>query len=160
MDVLTDILSSLRLTGGVVIDGEFTGDFCVLAQFTPNHFAPFFPEPEKLISYESVRSGQLVLEVSGRAPVTLEEGSVAILPRNDTHTLASRPGLPPADASEVGWITAEGVHHVSSGTDGPKAEVWCGFLGTAKSSEHPLLQALPPLLTRDGRGGAAEVLRA
>src|SRR4030095_11938170 len=105
MDVWTDILSSLRLTGGVVIDGEFTGDFCVLAQFTPNHFAPFFPEPEKLISYHYVRSGQLVLEVSGMAPVTLEAGSVAILPRNDSPTLASRSGLPPADPSMGGRAT-------------------------------------------------------
>ena len=51
MDVLDEILSSLRLTGGVVIDGEFSGDFCVLAQFTPQHFAPFFPQPDTLISY-------------------------------------------------------------------------------------------------------------
>ncbi len=29
MDVLDEILGSLRLTGGVVIDGEFSGDFCV-----------------------------------------------------------------------------------------------------------------------------------
>ena len=30
MDVLTDILASLRLTGGVVIDAETRGDFCML----------------------------------------------------------------------------------------------------------------------------------
>ena len=30
MDVLDEILGSLRLTGGVVIDGEFSGDYCVL----------------------------------------------------------------------------------------------------------------------------------
>ena len=47
MDILDEILSSLRLSGGVVIDGEFSGDYCVLAQFTPDHFAPFFPEPER-----------------------------------------------------------------------------------------------------------------
>ncbi len=158
MDVLDDILGSLRLTGGVVIDGEFSGDFCVLAQFGTNHFAPFFSQPEKLISYHYVRSGQLIVEVEGMTPVTLEAGSVAILPRNDPHTLASRSGLPPAKASEIGWITADGVHHVSSGTDGPKSEVWCGFLGAAKSSEHPLLQALPALLTLNVRGGEAQWL--
>ena len=68
------------------------------------------------------------------------------------------PGLPPADVSEVGWITAEGVHRVSAGTDGAKAEVWCGFLGTAKTSAHPLLDALPPLLTLDVAGGEAQWL--
>jgi len=41
MDVLDDILSSLRLRGGVVVDGEFSGDFCVAAEFTPGHFTPF-----------------------------------------------------------------------------------------------------------------------
>ena len=155
MDVLEEILSSLRLTGGVVIDGEFSGDFCVLAQFTPDHFAPFFPIPETLISYHYVRSGRLILQVEGLAPTVVEAGGIAILPRNDPHLLASRTGLPPADATEVGWITAEGVHRVSSGTDGPKADVWCGFLGTAKSSEHPLLEALPPLLTLNVTGGEA-----
>ena len=158
MDVLDDILGSLRLTGGVVIDGEFTGDFCVLAQFTPDHFAPFFPVPETLISYHYVRSGRLIVQVDGMEPVTLEAGSIAILPRNDPHTLANRAGLPPADASEISRVTAEGVHFVSTGTDGPKAEIWCGFLGTANRTEHPLLEALPPLLALDVRGGEAQWL--
>src|SRR3954471_21029913 len=85
MDVVDDILGSLRLTGGVVIDGKFSGDFCLLAQFTPNHFAPFFPMPETLISYHYVRSGRLLIEVEGEAPREIGAGDIAILPRNDTH---------------------------------------------------------------------------
>lgn len=156
MDVLDEILSSLRLTGGVVIDGEFSGEFCVLAKFTPNHFAPFFPKPETLISYHYVRTGQMIIEVEGIAPVAIDAGTIAILPRNDSHTLSSRSGLPPADASEVHWVTTEGVHHVSTGTAGTMNEVWCGFLGAAQSSAHPLLDALPPLLTLDLKGGEAK----
>jgi pimeloyl-ACP methyl ester carboxylesterase/DNA-binding transcriptional LysR family regulator/AraC-like DNA-binding protein len=156
LDVLDEILGSLRLTGGVVIDGAFSGDFCVLAQFTPHHFAPFFPIPETLISYHYVRSGQIVVEVDGMPPQTIDAGTIAILPRNDPHTLANRSGLPPADASEVLWVTDEGVHHVSTGTDGPKNEIWCGFLGAAKSSAHPVLDALPPLLILDVKAGEAQ----
>lgn len=81
MDVLDEILGSLRLNGGVVIDGEFSGDFCVLAQFTPHHFAPFFPEPETLITYHYVRSGQMLIEVEGLPPTILDAGTIAILPR-------------------------------------------------------------------------------
>ena len=102
MDVLDDILGSLRLTGGVVIDAELTGDFCLLAQFTPDHFAPFFPQPETLISYHYVRSGHAMVEVEGLPPVTLGPGSIAILPRNDAHLLASRTGLPPPDPRWIG----------------------------------------------------------
>src|SRR4051812_1478141 len=107
LDVLDEILSSLRLTGGVVVDGQFSGDFCVAAEFTPGHFEPFFQVPETLISYHYVRSGQLVVEVDGMAPVTLEAGDIAILPRNDPHRLESRAGLAPADASEISRITAD-----------------------------------------------------
>jgi len=158
MDVLNDILSSLRLSGGVVVDGEFSGDFCVAAEFTPGHFAPFFPVPDKLVSYHYVRSGKLIVELDGMAPVTLEAGSIAILPRNDPHRLASRTGLQPAEPNDISRITAEGVHRVSTGTEGAKTEVWCGFLETAGTSEHPLLDALPPLLTLKVVGGEAEWL--
>jgi len=158
VDVLDEILSSLRLSGGVVIDGEFSGDFCVNAEFTPGHFEPFFPVPETLMSYHYVRSGKLIVEVDGMPPATLEAGDIAILPRNDPHRLASRSGLTPADASEISKVTTQGVHRVSSGTDGPKAEVWCGFLATAKDNEHPLLEALPPLLTLNVKRGEAEWL--
>jgi pimeloyl-ACP methyl ester carboxylesterase/AraC-like DNA-binding protein len=47
---------------------------------------------------------------------------------------------------------------VKSGTDGRKTEVWCGFLGAAKGSVHPLLEALPPLLTLNASGGEAQWL--
>ena len=158
MDVLDDILGSLRLTGGVVIDAELTGDYCLLAQFTPDHCAPFFPVPDTLISYHYIRSGRAIVEVEGQPPVALGPGGIAILPRNDPHLLASRTGLKPAHVSEVSWITADGVHHVANGTDGPKTEVWCGFLGTVKSSAHPLLEALPAMLTLDVSGGEAQWL--
>ncbi len=158
MEVLDEILGSLRLTGGVVIDAELTGDFCLLAQFTPDHCAPFFPLPETLISYHYIRSGRAIIEIDGQPPVSLGAGGVAILPRNDPHLLARRTGLPPADVSEVSWITADGVHRVANGTDGDKVEVWCGFLGTAKSSAHPILDALPGLLTLDVAGGEAQWL--
>jgi pimeloyl-ACP methyl ester carboxylesterase/AraC-like DNA-binding protein len=160
MDVLDEILGSLRLTGGVVLDADFSGDFCVRAQFTPDHCAPFFPVPETLIAYHFVKSGELVVEIEGQAPVKLGPGGIAIAPRNDPHILAARHGLRPADVSEVAWVTSDGVHRVTTGTDGPKVECWCGFLGTAKSGAHPLLDALPPLLTLDASDGEADWLES
>jgi len=158
MDVLTDILSSLRLTGGVVIDAQLSGDFCVHAEFTPQHCAPFFPQPDKLISYHYVRSGQAVVEVDGMPPVQVRAGEVVILPRNDPHLLGSRLGLKPAEIDDIAWVTKEGVHRVETGSTGAHTEVWCGFLGTSANSAHPLLEALPPLLTLDIASGQEEWL--
>jgi len=158
MQVVGDILDSLRLTGGVVIDGEFSGDFCVHAEFTPAHFAPFFPRPDTLMSYHYVRSGRMMVQVEGQPPVPIEAGMIAILPRNDPHTLCSGVGLPPAEVEDIVWITQEGVHRVSTGTKGAKSELWCGFLGTGKGGNHPLLGALPPLLVLNVKDGAAQWL--
>jgi pimeloyl-ACP methyl ester carboxylesterase/AraC-like DNA-binding protein len=160
MDVLDEILSSLRLTGGVVIDGEFTGDYCVRAEFTPDHCAPWFPTPQTLISYHYIRSGRTIVQVEGLAPLAVDAGSIIILPRNDAHLLASRTGLQPAEVSQISWITAEGVHRVSNGTSGEKTQVWCGFLGTANSSEHPLIEALPPILVLNVAGHEAQWLES
>ncbi len=160
MEALEQILSSLRLTGGVVIDADLTGDFCLLAQFTPDHCAPFFPVPDTLISYHYVRSGRAIVEIEGEPPVSLGPGSIAILPRNDPHLLARRHGLKPANVSEIAWVTSDGVHRVASGTDGEKAEIWCGFLGTSKGNAHPLLDALPSLLTLDASETDAQWLES
>lgn len=146
LDVLDEILASLRLTGGVVIDAEFTGEYCVRAEFTPAHCAPWFAMPETLISYHYVRSGGTTALVEGMPPAELEPGSIVILPRNDPHRLASAPGVPPADVEKVSWTTEKGVHRVTVGTGGERTKVWCGFLG-AQDGNHPLLDALPPMLT-------------
>jgi len=72
--------------------------------------------------------------------------------------LASRLGIAPAEASEIMWETQDGVHHVAAGTGGAETEVWCGFLGSAKANSHPLLDALPPLLTLDAEKSEGEWL--
>ena len=160
MDVLDEILSSLRLTGGVVIDGEFTGDFCVRAQFTPGHCAPWFPVPETLIAYHYVRAGHGLAVVEGLEPVPISPGTIVIVPRNDPHLLTSSPGIPPADVEDISWVTKEGVHRVCCGTPGPELDVWCGFLGTTDKTDHPLLYALPPLLTLNAVGHEAQWLES
>ena len=156
LDVLDEILSSLRLTGGVVVDGEFSGDYCLGAQFTPVHFQPWFDVPETLICYHYVRSGKLTVLVDGMPPATLEEGGIAILPRNEPHRLASEPGARPTDTSKISWTTEEGVHRVICGTTGSKTEVWCGFLSADQLANHPLIEALPPVLSLDLNSTHAE----
>ena len=149
MDVLSDILASLRLTGGVVIDGKLSGDFCVRSEFGPDHCAPFFPVPDTIIGYHYVRSGEALIQLEDGTEVHVTAGEVAIVPRNDPHLLTRRPGLTPVDASEIVWVTGDGVHHVACGNGPNTTEVWCGFLGTEKSNAHPLLQSLPSVLKID-----------
>ena len=50
MDILDDILASLRLSGGIVFDAKTRGEWRLLSRFQPEDCAPFFPTPERIIS--------------------------------------------------------------------------------------------------------------
>jgi pimeloyl-ACP methyl ester carboxylesterase/AraC-like DNA-binding protein len=156
MDILADLFSSLRLTGGVVVDGRLTGDFCLAAQFTPDECAPFFTPPEMLIGYHYIRSGCTIIQVESHEPVELSPGDIAILPRNDSHLLTNRIGLPPADSDSVSIVTEGGVHRIMTGSDGPATQMWCGVLGTQRANAHPIFEALPALLVLHTRDRARE----
>jgi pimeloyl-ACP methyl ester carboxylesterase/AraC-like DNA-binding protein len=144
MDVLTDILGSLRLTGGVVIDAETHGDWCLVSQFTNEHCAPFFPVPGNLIGYHYVRSGHMFAELNGQT-VSVPAGAVVLFPRNDPHLLYSERGLEPQDASDLVQVLPSGIQKIVVPGDGPPTQIFCGFLGVS-ASHHPLLDALPPML--------------
>ncbi|GAA4721235.1 alpha/beta fold hydrolase [Sphingomonas lutea] len=148
MDVLSDILASLRLTGGVVIDASARGDWCMLSQFTEEDCAPFFPVPGHIIGYHYVRSGKLTARLEGHPPVEVPAGHVVMLPRNDPHLLYSREGLEPADIGDKIEILPSGLQRVTVSGDGEATEMFCGYLGVS-TSHHPLLDSLPPILVLD-----------
>ena len=156
MDTLTQILTSLRLTGGVVIDMKAMGDFCLIAQFTRESCARFFPVPGTIIGYHYVRSGSLWAEVEGKPPIQLLPGSVLVLPRNDRHIIYTRPGLEAVDADDVLVRGAAGEPAtITIAGFGQPTEILCGFLGMS-AQHHPLFNSLPPMLTlhHDGAAGS------
>jgi hypothetical protein len=44
MDVLTDVLRAMRLSGGVFLDAEFTEPWCTIAKVAPEDCRPFIAE--------------------------------------------------------------------------------------------------------------------
>ncbi|HEX8841172.1 MAG TPA: alpha/beta fold hydrolase [Sphingomicrobium sp.] len=149
MDALDEILSSLRLSGGVVVDFVAQGDWCLSAQFTAEHCAAYFPVPGTLIAYHYICSGDVWAEVEGYPAMRLRQGSVVVLPRNDRHLLYSKTGLAPVDADELLRPgEAGGPATIRIEGEGEPVRIFCGFLGVSEW-KHPLFDALPPLLALD-----------
>ena len=155
MDVVEEILDSLRLTGGVVVDARARGDWSMISQFTPESCARYFAVPGTLIGYHYIRSGRLWAEVHGQKPAKFKGGEVLVFPRNDRHLLYTRAGLTPIDADDLlkpgendgpATIRIEGT--------GDCAEIYCGFLGLSEY-RHPLFDDLPGMLvlSPDGESG-------
>jgi pimeloyl-ACP methyl ester carboxylesterase/AraC-like DNA-binding protein/mannose-6-phosphate isomerase-like protein (cupin superfamily) len=154
MDVLGDILSSMRLTGGIVIDAEMKGDWCLASQFTPEHCAAFFPVPAHVIAYHYVRSGRVWVEAGGQAPLEAGPGCIIIIPRNERHQIYSVPGLEPMDAELLIRPGGKGAaSRIEIAGEGEETRLYCGFLGST-SPENALLQSLPSVLVIHAEDGS------
>jgi pimeloyl-ACP methyl ester carboxylesterase/AraC-like DNA-binding protein len=148
MDVLTDILASLRLTGGVVIDAETRGDFCLLSRFTDDDCKRYKVRANELIAYHYVRSGKLFVSVDGEQPILAKAGDIILLPRNDVHLLYTRAGLTPVDSHTLIEAAPDGPAKIVLDHGGDQTDIYCGFLGVSTES-HPLLDNLPAILKLD-----------
>lgn len=147
VDTLSDLLSSMRLSGGVFLDGEMSGPWSILSQVTPEEYRPYFPAPSYIIAYHFVRSGWLECAIAGEdETVMVPEGHIVLLPRNLPHILhGPERSAPVASADIVLPPDEEGMYRVRLGDGGEKTCVYCGFLGST-TPDNMLLRSLPPIM--------------
>ena len=145
MDVMSDILSSMRLSGALVIDAELVAPFCVVSHYGPEDCARFFPVPAYLVPYHYVTEGRMWVRIGEDEPVLVEAGELVMLARNDRHLLFSEPGLAVQEIEDTRVEANGGPVRIRQGGDGPKTRMYCGYLGTT-SPEPALMQNLPPLM--------------
>jgi len=153
LDALSDVLSVLRLTGGVFLDAEFSEPWSVYSRVSPGDIGTQATVPDHMVAYHYVVSGSMLVELPGQAPVPVEAGSVVLLPRNDPHVLTSAAGLMPVDPEHLVEPDAEGgLARLRYGGGGPATHIVCGFAGV-EARDHPLLASLPRtlVLNLDGK---------
>ena len=143
IDPLSEVLRSVRLTGGIFLDARFTAPWCVHTQILAEDCGAFPVKPPLLIAYHFVISGKFLLSTEGEPAVEVRAGEIVLLPRNDVHTLASASGLVPTSARHLIHPSADGgLARISHGGGGETAHLVCGFLGS-EESYNPLIATLP-----------------
>ncbi len=155
MDPLSDVLRSVRLTGGIFLDARFTAPWCVTARITPRDCQPFLAPPAQIIGYHFVIKGGLLLSLEGHPSIRLRAGEIVLLPRNDIHTLASAPGIPAVGADQLIQPSSDGgLARIIHGGGGEETHIICGFLGSDQAY-NPLIATLLSVLTLDVRQGTS-----
>lgn len=156
LDVLNEILASLRLTGGVVLEGAAFGQWCINAQI-PNHvIAPIFAGEGQIVAYHYIKRGRVLARLEGAEPIEAGPGSVLIIPSNLPHQVyVGSPDEPREAAQFITGMTEHGAARFRIDGQGEESEFYCGFLGVA-GSHHPLLDALPPLMAIHGVSSASD----
>ncbi len=154
-DPLSEVLRSVRLTGGVFLDARFTAPWCVLTKLTADDCSFALTAANQLIAYHFVIDGRFILTIEGEPPIEVNAGEVVLLPRNDAHILATAPGLAPVKARDLIKPSADGgLAQISHGGGGEAVHLVCGFLAS-EDLYNPLIATLPRVLKLDVRQGTS-----
>ena len=155
IDPLTDMLRSVRLTGGIFLDARFSAPFCVYTQLRHEDCRPFLAMPNQIVCYHVVIDGRLRVTVDGGPTLEVCAGEAVLLPRNDAHVVASGPGIAPKNARDLIEPSVDGgLARVSYGGGGEAVHIVCGFLAS-EQLYNPLIAGLPRMLKVDIRQGAS-----
>jgi AraC-like DNA-binding protein len=153
MDALSDLLRVVRFSGGLFLEAQFRGAWCVRSQVEPTDLGPGINPRAQLVAFHYVLEGRMQVRLGRETPLQAERGNLILLAHNDPHFLGSDVNLPAREAGPL--VRKAGEHELACIDFGDANQAGChfvcGFLATTLR-EHPLLAALPPLLVADLRG--------
>lgn len=151
MDVLSDVLRVVRLTGAVYFDMDVGTPFVGESPGTAEIAAAVMPGAEHVISFHAVISGSCwaVLGDGAMPPVQVSAGDIVVFPDGAANVLSSRPGLrgEPNMATYYRPVDENLPFAVVHGGIGDeRTRFICGYFGCDARPFNPLLSALPRMI--------------
>lgn len=151
MDVLSDVLRAVRLTGAVYFDIDAGSPWVGESPGTAAIACRVMPEAEHVISFHVILSGScwVALADSQVSPLQLHAGDVVVFPGGAPNVMSSTPGA--RGNPDMGMyyrpIDASLPFTLINGGDGhERTRFVCGYLGCDARPFNPLLAALPPMI--------------
>jgi AraC-like DNA-binding protein len=160
MDVLSQLLSSVRVTSALFFTGEFTAPWAVasaraeaIASLLGRGSGPF-------VACHLLTEGRAWARIEGEPSVALEPGDLVLVPRGDPHVLSSHPGDSsvaerPVDEALPAMSAADGPSVARSGGGGALARFVSGYLACDQDGHQLLRSGLPSLIRLELRTDAA-----
>ena len=148
MDVLSDVLSALRLTGAVFFELRFQAPWVGESPHSAAIAGSVMPEAEHVINFHAVLSGSCWATLVGgsETDTRLDAGDIIIYPMGDANVLSSAPGMR-ADPNLAQYHRPTDRHlpivlHQNGG-GAERCQIVCGYFGCDARPFNPLLDSLP-----------------
>jgi AraC family transcriptional regulator, alkane utilization regulator len=154
MDVLSEVLRVVRLSGALHFIGDFRRPWAFESS-PPELLAARLKVPEGSVTpFHVFVDGTCWISSGTLPPIQVATGDVIIFPRGDQHVMASDPDLPPVPIRDIYKTPVQGqITTLTYGGTGEAARFICGFLNCDQQFD-PLLKSLPALLCVRTRNGA------
>ncbi len=101
MDVLSDTLRVVRLSGAIFFSAEFTAPFAIESPPPPHLAARLLPAADCLSIFHVLAEGACWVVLDGETSLHAEQGDVIIFPHSPPHVLTSRVGTNPTPLEEI-----------------------------------------------------------
>ncbi|HWX30319.1 MAG TPA: AraC family transcriptional regulator [Steroidobacteraceae bacterium] len=156
MDVLSEVLRVVRLSGAIHFCGEFTRPWAILSSPPEMLAERLLPGAEAVIPFHIATAGRSWLSWGTVQPIPIDEGDVVVFARGAQHTLASDPGLTPVPIGSIYRPSPGQISILYHGGGGNECRFVCGFLHSDQRFG-PLLDAMPVLTCVRVRDGAVRL---
>ena len=153
MDVLTDVLQVVRLSGAVIFVAEMSSPWAIESPPSKSLAAFIMPRAECFTIFHVLAEGSCWVKVKGEPPLRMVAGDVLVVPQGDEHVMGSdlalKPTLMKVLIPQIPW---PGMPPVIHGGGGEVARFVCGYLHCDQKF-NPLFSTLPRLLCIRSREG-------
>lgn len=150
MDILSDVLRAVRLTGAVFFDNYVQAPFVGGSPHTATIADRVMPEAEHVIQFHALLSGSCwaVLTEDPTNSTRLDAGDIVIFPMGDGNVMSSAPGMYAEPNLEM-YVRPNDrrlpfvFHHHGAGEE--DCHFVCGYFGCDSRPFNPMLESLPRL---------------
>jgi len=146
MDVLSDVLRVVRLSGAVFFTADFSAPWALESPIPTMLASAVIPEAECVVLFHILTEGECEVVCQGHPVTTMEAGDVIVFPRGDQHTMRSHDAATPTPITSIfSPGRFDEPPQLSYGGGGRTSRFVCGYLNCDQRFS-PLVEALPTML--------------
>ena len=146
MDVLSDVLRVVRLSGAVFFTADFSSPWAIESPVPGALVSTVMPDAECVVLFHILVDGSCEVVCQSHPATAMQAGDVIVFPRGDQHTMRSDAA---ATSAPLASIFSPGRHdetpQLSYGGGGRTSRFVCGYLNCDQRFS-PLVEALPTML--------------
>lgn len=157
MDVLSDVLSAVRLSGALFFDNTFHDPWVVETPRASVIASKVMPNSQYVFSFHTLLEGSCWAEMidGSQEPKRLNAGDIIVFPLDDAHAFCSAVGMraTPDLAVYIRPVDRQLPYILNEGIGPNGCRFICGYIGCDIRPYNPFISSLPRLLL--GRSAAS-----
>jgi AraC-like DNA-binding protein len=145
MDVLSEVLTAIKLDGAFFYNAEFTSPWSFREPPSAVVAPHLSPGGGQVIIYHLITEGRCVASIDGDKPIGIGSGDIVIFPHGDAHILGNGSTKTVDMEQRLHEILAKGLKLARAGGGGELTKIVCGYMSLDPQLGGVLLAGLPPL---------------